>query len=53
MQVQQHKINDIIVNVVKNRCGLHFISIQEQKDTVILSTGEARRIAEIIQQEVK
>ena len=53
MQVQQYKINDIIVNVVKNRCGVLYIALQEQNDSIILSIGEARRIAEIIQQEVK
>jgi len=53
MQVQQYNINDIIVDVVKNRCGVLYIALQEQNDIVILSTGEARRIVEIIQQEVK
>ena len=52
-QVQQYKINDIIVDVVKNRCGVLYIRLQEQKNTVILSTGEIRRIIKIIQQEVK
>jgi len=53
MQTQEYKIDDILVTVVKNRCGVLYIKLQEQKDVIVLSTGEARRIVEIIQQEVK
>jgi len=53
MQTQEYKIDDIIVNVVKNKCGVLYIKLQEQKDTIVLSTGEAQKIIEIIQNEVK
>jgi len=29
MQAQQYNINDIIVDVVKNRCGVLYIALQE------------------------
>ena len=52
MQTQEYKIDDIIVTIVKNRCGVLYIKLQEQKDVIVLSTGEARKIIEIIQNEI-
>jgi len=51
MMREFHRINDISINIIKNKSKIQYISIIQGNGVIIMSPDDAREIANIITQE--
>ena len=51
MMREFHRINDISINIIKNKSKIQYISIIQGNDVIIMSPDDVREIANTITQE--